>query len=70
MRSIINVVMAQDETIQGAMSSYINDIFVNKSACTAAHVWDHLLQFRLTCKDPERLRDGTRVLGLCVMEEH
>ena len=36
MRSIINMMMAQDETIQGAMSSYIDDIFVNESACTAA----------------------------------
>ena len=62
--------MAQDETIQGATSSYIDDIFVNESACTAARVRDHLLQFGLTCKDPERLRDGTRVLGLRVMEEH
>ena len=70
MQSIINMVMAQDETIQGATSSYIDDIFVNKSACTAARVRDHLLQFELTCKDPERLRVGTRVLGLCVMEKH
>ena len=33
MRSIINMVMVQDETIQGATSSYIDDIFVNESAC-------------------------------------
>ena len=31
-RSIINMVMAQDETIQRAMSPYIDDIFVNKCA--------------------------------------
>ena len=65
MRPIINMVMAQDETLQGATSSYIDDMFVNKSACIAAHVRDHLLQFGLTCKDPEWLRDGT-----CVMEKH
>ena len=70
MRSIINMLMAQDETIQGATSSYIDDIFVNESACTAARVRDHLQQFGLTCKDPKRLRDGTRVLGLHVMEKH
>ena len=64
MRSIINMVMAQDETIQGATYSYIDDIFVNESACTAACVRDHL-QFGLTCKDPERLRDG-----LFVIEKH
>ena len=29
-----------------------------------------LLQFGLICKDPEWLRDGTRVLGLHIMEEH
>ena len=70
MRSIINMVMAQDETIQRAMSSYIDDIFVNESACTVARVRDHLLQFGLTYKDPERLRDDTRVLDLRVMEKH
>ena len=70
MRSIINIVMAQDEIIQGATSSYIDDIFVNESACTAARVRVHLLHFGLTCKDPEWLRDGTRVLGLRVMEKH
>ena len=64
------MVMAQDETIQGATSSYIDNIFVNESVYTAAHVRDHLLQFGLTCKDPEQLRDGTRVLGLRVMEKH
>ena len=70
MQSIIIMVMVLDETIQGATSSYIDDIFVNKSACTAALVRDHLLQFGLACKDPERLRDGTRVLGLRVMKKH
>ena len=70
MRSIINMVMAQDETIQGATSSYIDDIFFNESACTVLNVRDHLLQFGLTCKDPERLRDGTRVLSLRVMEKN
>ena len=43
---------------------------MNKSACTAICVRDHLLQFGLTCKDPERLRGGTCVLGLHVMEKH
>ena len=52
MRSIMNMVMAQDKTIQGAMSSYIDDIFVNESVCTAACGRDHFLQFGLTCKDP------------------
>ena len=70
MWSIINTVMAQNETIQGATSSYIDDIFVNESTCIAAYVRDHLLQFGLTCKNPEQLRDGTRVLGLHVMEKH
>ena len=64
------MVMAQEKTIQGSTSSYIDDIFVNESVCTVARVRDHLLQFGLTCKDLERLRDGTRVLGLRVMEKH
>ena len=50
--------------------SHNQDEFVNESASTAAHVRDHLLQFGLTCKDPEWLRDSTRILGLRVMEKH
>ena len=34
---------------------------------TAARVRDHLVQFGLTCKDPEWQRDGTCVLSLRVM---
>ena len=62
--------MTQDKTIQGATSSYIDDIFVNESVSTAARVRDHLLQFGLICDDLERLKDGTHILGFCVMEKH
>ena len=31
---------------------------------------EHLGRFGLGCKDPERLEDGTRVLGLAVTMEH
>ena len=53
-----------------ACSSYIDDIFVNESVCSAAQVKTHLELFGLTCKDPEQLSSGARVLGVYVWEEH
>jgi len=69
MRSIVNTVVAQDERVKTATSSYIDDIFVNETICSASRVKKHLERFGLTCKAPEKLRCGTRVLGLHVWEE-
>ena len=60
----------QNETVNGATFSYVDDIFVKKSVCSAAQVKTHLELFGLTCKDPEQLSSGTRVLGVYVWEEH
>lgn len=62
----MNAVVTQDKTIQKAMSSYIDDIFVGESVCTVACVRAHLQRFGLTSKNPE---SDTRVLGLYVWEE-
>ena len=70
MRSVVKAVIGQDETINSATSSYIDDIFVNESVCLASHVKEHFELFGLTCKDPEQLSSGARVLGLYVWEEH
>ena len=69
MQSVVKAVIGQDETVSSATSSYIDDIFVNESACSAAQVKMHLERFGLTCKDPEQLSSGARVLGVYVWEE-
>ena len=69
MRSIVKVVIGQDETISRATSLYVDDIFVNESVCSAAQVKTHLERFGLTCNNPEQLSSGARVLGIYVWEE-
>ena len=70
MRSIVKVVIGQDETVKSTTSSYVDDMFVNESVCSAAQVKTHLELFGLTCKDPEQLSSGAGVLGVYVWEEH
>ena len=64
-----NTFVGQDETVSRATSSYVDDIFVNESVCSAAQVKTHLERFGLTCKNPEQLSSGARVLGVHVWEE-
>ena len=64
MWSIVKAVIGQDETVNSTTSSYVDDIFVNECVKT------HLELFGLTCKDPEQLSSGARVLGIYVWEEH
>ena len=64
MRSIVKAVIGQDETVSRATSSYVDDIFVNESVCSAAQVKTHLERFGQTCKNPEQLSSGARVLGI------
>ena len=70
MQSVVKAVIRQDETVNGTTSSYVDDIFVNESVCSAAQVKMHLELFGLTRKDPEQLSSGARVLGVYVWEEH
>ena len=69
MRAIVNAVMSQDKLIKDATSSYIDDIYVNESVASSQRVREHLESFGLVSKDPERLEDGARVLGLQVLSE-
>ena len=64
MQSVLKAVLAQDETINWAMSAYINDIFINKDVASVEFMRKHLKLYGLTNKDPEKLQNGTRVLGL------
>ena len=66
MRSVVKAVIGQEETVNCATSSYVDDIFVNESVCSAAQVKTHLELFGLTCMDLEQLSSGARVLGVYV----
>ena len=63
MTAIMNAIQ-QDEAMRQATSSYIDDIFVNEGILSAQAVKEHFESFELTCKEPECLRDGAKVLGL------
>ena len=45
---------------------HINDIYFNESLVSITHVREHLSTYGL-CKDPERLENETKVLGLQVL---
>ena len=66
MKAIINAVLSQEEKVKDGISAYIDDIYVNDDIVSSLHVKAKLVQFGLICKEPERLEDGTRVLGLDV----
>ena len=64
MKSVLTAVLAQDETVDRATSSYLDDIFVNEDVVSVQCVENHLLRYGLECKPAERVADGARVLGL------
>ena len=69
MKAIVSGVLSQEDAVSHAASAYI-DIYVNEDVRPTTRIREHLARFRLECKDPERLEDGARVLGLAVMMEH
>ena len=69
MKSVIDTIVSQDHTIKSATSAYVDDILINKNRVPASHVQQHFLDHGLVSKDPVRLRDGVRVLGLQVWEK-
>ena len=68
MKSVIDAIVSQDQTIKSATSAYIHDILTNETLVPASRVQQHFLDYGLVSKDPVRLRDGARVLGLQVLE--
>ena len=64
MKTIVNAVLSHQETIKEGTSAYLNDIYVNEDVVSSSRVRSQLAEFGLICKDPERLEDGARVLGL------
>ena len=64
MKSVLTAVLAQDEAVDRATSSYLDDIFVNEDVVSVQCVENHMLRYGLECKPAERVADGARVLGL------
>ena len=58
MKAIISTVLSQEEAVGSAASAYIDIIYVNEDVVPATHVREHLAQFGLKCKNPERLEDS------------
>ena len=67
MKSVIDAVVSQDLTIKSATSVYVDHILINENRVPALRVRQHFLDYGLVSKDPVRLRDGARVLGLQVL---
>lgn len=70
MKAILATVLALDEEIQAAASPYVDDIYVNESLVSVDRVRDHLRRYGLICKAPQKVQEGTHVLGLRVWGEH
>ena len=66
MKVIINAVLSPEEKVKEGTSAYVDDIYVSEDIVSSLHVKAKLAQFGLIYKDPERLEDGARVLGLDV----
>ena len=69
MQTIVDAILTKDKCIQRATSAYIDDMYVDETIVPAARVEEHLCSFGLLSKEPERLQDGARVLGLQVCGE-
>lgn len=70
MKAVIDAVLSQDEAIANATSAYIDDIYVNENLIPVTHVRYLLSKYELVCKEPTRLEDGTKVLGLQVWSDN
>lgn len=69
MKAIVNCVLSLDTSVREGTSSYVDDILVREDVVSAQHVQQHLASFGLLAKEPERVCDGTRLLGLVVRKE-
>ena len=69
MKSVIDAIVSQDHTIKSATSVYVDDILINENHVPTSQVQQHFLDYGLVSKDPVRLRDGAKVLGLQVWEK-
>ena len=66
MKAVVRTVLEQDPDIERAVLPYVDDLCVNEDIVSAERVIQHFANFGLQCKPPERVSDGTRLLGLRV----
>ena len=64
MKYVLTPVLAQDETVDRATSSYRDNISVNEDVVSDQCLENYLLRYGLQCKPAERVADGARVLGI------
>lgn len=64
MKFIIDAVRSQQESVGRATSVYIVNVYVNENTMSVEHIRTQFAEYGLMGKDPERLKDGVRVLGL------
>lgn len=71
MTKIVETVIARDDTIAQAVTSSIDDLFVDERKATSEEVQRHFSEWGLKAKEPERLgiEEGVRVLGLKVAND-
>ena len=72
MSEIVKRILNFDKLIEGATSSYIDDIFVDESIVSADQVKELFTKFGLMCKDPERPNsmNEIRILGLNISQRN
>uniref|UniRef100_A0A5S6QBG4 Integrase catalytic domain-containing protein n=1 Tax=Trichuris muris TaxID=70415 RepID=A0A5S6QBG4_TRIMR len=70
MKTVLNHVLAQNAVVKKGTSAYIDDILVNEDIVSANQVQEHLAQYGLSTKAPEKVANGARILGLRVWGEH
>ena len=69
MRKVLEMALKRDRKVHSATSPYVDDILVNENIATASEVKGHLEALGLTCKPPEKVSEGARVLGIRVWGE-
>ena len=69
MRAIVEAALSKDDAVRQATSAYIDDVFINEDIVSATRVKQHLDNFGLKSKEPKRLQNSARVLGLTVREK-
>ena len=69
MKAVLAKVLSMDPDVERGTSTYVDDILVNEDVVSAEDVQAHLSRFGLVTKDPERAREGARLLGLQVWGE-
>ncbi|XP_043240252.1 uncharacterized protein LOC122390888 [Amphibalanus amphitrite] len=69
MRKVLEMALKRDPRVHTATSPYVDDILVNENIATALEVKGHLEALGLTCKSPEKVSEGARVLGIRVWGE-